>query len=105
MNRHVTTSTNTTSQGDGLTLDKLVKAIAELEAMLPVRYYVTSDYIPKLTDDGELALMMYEPTAAHRQVDPDAKGFFALHPDNLPDLQRRCRGICRLAPLSAREYA
>lgn len=101
MKRYPTTSTHAMPQDDGLTLDKLLRVRAELEALLPVRYYITSDLVPKLTNDGDLATIVYEPSPNHLLALPQDKGFFAIHPDNLPELERRARGVCRLVPLGA----
>lgn len=93
--------TNAPDDQPGLTLDALLKTMQELQDLLPTVRYVTSDYAPLTTADGEPSIAMIPASAFANPFQPDSDHtpVAVLHPDNLPVLQRWARGICNLVEL------
>lgn len=100
MNRLSSTYTN--ADTEPLTLERLEKVIADLEARRPVMHYATSDYLPIRRDDGE-PMMYWVPTSVFSPYAPNdpwinhrATHLLVFHPDNLAHVQKRMKGHYRL---------
>lgn len=87
--------TSTNASGDeSLTLDKLLEAYRELEAMLPVQLYKTHKYVPR-TKDGE-PFYAAIPEFDWPSGETTGRHILFVHPDNLPLLRLKAKGIFRL---------
>jgi hypothetical protein len=83
---------------DVLTVDKILKALEALDAMLPRLLYRTSEYVQATSKNGEPFVIWLPPS----EVWPEAsEGFLVTHPDNLSYLKTVCGGRYRLEPLVA----
>lgn len=103
------TYTNDPGEQPGLTLETLERAVAELEAMLPELLYRTHEYAPLLNDKGETAMMSlpeYDPDDYSLVPRRTGRTIVIVHPDNLPVLRQKARGMYRLVkwqPIAAPE--
>lgn len=88
------TATIDTGEQPGLTLETLLKTIQELEAMLPEQLYKTHVYVPR-TKDGE-PFFAAIPEFDWPSGDTTGRHILFLHPDNLPLLRLKAKGIWRL---------
>lgn len=89
-----TTATTDTGTEQGLTLEVLLKTMRELEAMLPEQLYKTHEYVPR-TKDGEPFFALI-PDFDWPSGDTTGRHILYLHPDNLPLLRLKAKGIYRL---------
>lgn len=93
------TSNNDPGEQPGLTLEALLKAKQELEAMLPELLYRTHKYAPLVNDKGAPAMSAIpEYDWANSGLVPRTTGrtIVLVHPDNLPHLQKVTKGQYRL---------
>lgn len=94
-----------TPEPPGLTLERFEQAMLEMRRLLPVAVYHTSEHVPALDDKGEPRFYKL-PVACYAFVDGQrhtVDGYWLTHPDNLPELQRKSKGVCRLVPLKDTE--
>lgn len=88
------TSTIDPDEQPGLTLEALLKTIQELEAMLPELLYKTHEYVQR-TKDGE-PFFASIPDFDWPSGEATERRILFLHPDNLPLLRLKAKGLYRL---------
>lgn len=99
-----TYAATTADNSEGLTLARFLAAYEQIEALLPLVHYHTSEYVQLAFSDGKPAVCWFNRMEHLGLFDifdaPDNAVMLVIcHPDNLPELQRQARGKCRLTPL------
>lgn len=92
--RDANSATIDTGELPSLTLEALLRTMQELEAILPEQLYKTHRYVPR-TKDGE-PFFASIPEFDWPNGDKTGRSILFVHPDNLPLLRLKAKGICRL---------
>lgn len=90
----ISTNSNAGANSPSLTVEALLKAHQELEALLPELLYKTHEYVPR-TKDGE-PFFATIPEFDWLLGDTTGRHILFLHPDNLAILRLKAKGIFRL---------
>lgn len=80
-------STCSTEEGPSITLEDVKRTFELVHSMLPVIYYLDSEYMPIFDKKGERMILGWSDRA------PDGQPLLLLHPGNLEFLKQQIAGV------------